>query len=118
LAAVVLIGSLLAVAAAAQQPAALSAPAEPCKRNPSRAMLGGIDIDELRCRLAIESAQRNSLAEDVAILQAKAMLAENDLQAAQAGLATASAALAAEQARSSNLAEWFRAYYKPSPDGR
>lgn len=63
----------------AQDASALVATA-PCTRGPATVKLAGIDLDTMRCQLAIAKQQLGQLIDD----QAQILMLQNDLAAAQA----------------------------------
>jgi hypothetical protein len=75
--------------------------AQPCTRGGSQVMMGGVNIDELKCELAVVKQERAMSMERVDKLLAAATLLTNDLEAARA----------ATKQREADLAAWFKGQF-------
>lgn len=93
-------GSRAPTASAAMSNAA-AAPSGPCVRGQSSIRLGGIDIDEIKCELAVVRMERAAAQERLERITAAGSMMASDLAATRESAKQHEAA----------LAEWFKGYF-------
>jgi hypothetical protein len=76
-------------------------PAKPCAHGSSSIQIGGMDLDELKCRLVLDEQQMTAFQSQLLWIEAKHFLTVSDLEAEKK---------AAEQ-RQKDLDKWFKEWF-------